>query len=200
MSLRKVRSFGEALEKYLACTFVYPSSQAWVKDHGIAEDGELILPDGKPVEYSITITDTSQMAVMVQVTALSFNDRKFRVLDAGSLSKSHVLADDELETHERLLGTRDKRSVSHFARRIEEEVARLVRTAIMRSQRKARDEARGLTKEQVLANQITKQFPDMDHERIRDVVKVATLYAKNNKQARELAEEIIGLVIDPQAK
>lgn len=194
MSSKKVRSFGEALEKYLACTFTYPSSHALMKNHGIAEDGELILPDGTPVTYSLTITDTTQMAVTVQVTALSFKGRSFRVLDAGSLSKSHVLADDELETHERLLGTRDKRCVLHFAKRIEQEIARLVRSAHLRSQRKARDESRGLTKEQVLTHQITKQFPGMNPERIRDVVKVATLYAKNNKQAKELAEEIVGLL------
>lgn len=194
MSSKKVRSFGDALEKYLACTFVYPSSQAWVKDNGIAEDGELTLPDGEHVEYSLTITDTSQMAVMVQVTALSFGGRKFRVLDAGSLSKTHVLADDELETHERLLGTRDKRSVLHFANRIEQEIARLVRVAHSRAQRQARDEARGLTREQVLAASIIKQFPDLDPERVGAVAKVATLYAKNNKQAKELAEEIVGLL------
>lgn len=194
MSSKKVRSFGEALEKYLNCTFVYPSPQTWMKDHGVAEGGELILPGGKPVEYSLTITNTSQMAVMVQVTALSFNGHSFKVLDSGSLPKSRVLAENELETHERLLGTRDKRSVLHFARRIEQEIARLVRVANERKQRRAREQARGLTKEQVLAHQITKQFPDLDPGRVDAVVKVATLYAKNNKQAKELAEEIVGLL------
>lgn len=191
MNSNKLRSFGDALEKYLSCTFDYPSTEPRI---GTSQDGEVRSPEGQDISFSLLMTDTHQLAVTVILTEIRVKGVTYMVLNSKELSRSYQLKDNELESHARLLGTRDKRHVQHFAKRIEQEVLRLVRILIDRKIRNAREAARGLTREQLMQQQITKQFPELTPDKIEAVVKVATLYAKNNKQAKELAEEIVSLL------